>query len=271
MTVSQHAVVSDNRGKRLRLLAVALPLVLLLVVIGAWGFWPSPSLEALIRAAGFEPLNPPTRLREPGALYYVEADESYVKVCDPDPVHLERVIKESAAPDRSMQRLTKGSFGVTGKLAESLSAALGGLHGVSVTYNLTDVKVKEVAMNHLHDLQATMLSDHTCAAVVRALLQMQRRVCMGRQTLRATTLYKVSTDSAVGLDAQGKSKLADIAHDTISQHVGGKGVARTQDETIGRDLAYGIRLNSLCVTLPDATQPILAPQPSATARLTAKS
>lgn len=225
--------------------------------------------EKIIRQAMFEPLIPPTRLREPGSLYTVEDDHSYSKVCDPDPEHLRRVIKESDSLDHKLERLTKGRFNVTGSLADSLKAAFGGTQGVSVTYSLSDVKVMEVSMDHLHELQENMLSKRYCAAVVQRLLDVKRIVCIGRQALRATTVYKVHADLTLAADVQ--DKISDIAQKTIESHVGSNVEVKRKDEIVGKDLLYGIRLNPLCVTMPDAPAPVPAPLPTDRPRASTRS
>ena len=94
---------TKSKGLWLGGLALAPAVALGVVYLGE-----TPAPEKIIRQAMFEPLVPPTRLREPGSLYTVEDDHSYSKVCDPDPEHLKRVIKESDSLDHRLERLTKG-------------------------------------------------------------------------------------------------------------------------------------------------------------------
>jgi len=245
---------------------------LALAPVLAFGFaymMESPPAEKIIREALFEPLIPPTRLREPGSLYTVEEDHSYTKVCDPDPEHLKRVIRESESPDHKLERLTKGRFNVAGNLAENLKAAFGGASGVSVTYTLSDVKVIEVAMDHLLELQESMLSKRHCEAVVQQLIDAKRKVCIGRQALRATTVYKVHTDSTLSADVQ--DKIGDVAKKTIQSHVDSNVELKRSDEIVGRDLLYGIRLNKFCVVPRDAPKAIPAPLPVDAPRVAARS
>jgi hypothetical protein len=224
--------------------------------------------EKAIIGAGFEPLIPPMRLREPGSLYAIGADRSYIKVCDPDPDHLKRVTRDSDTVAQKLERLMRGRFNVAGNLLDSLNAAFGGASVVTVTYTFTDVKVIEVAEDKLLELQHSMLSERFCDQRVQQYIHAKRKVCMGRQALRATTVYKVHTDSKLGADVQ--DKMGDIAK-KIQSHVGSTAEVKRNDEIVGRDLLYGIKLTELCVAPRDATTPIPSPLPTDRPRVAARS
>jgi len=223
-------------------------------------------IETLIKKAGFEPVQPPNRLRGPGALYEV-ADGYYRKVCDATPDILKGKSFKSPIESQIRERLEKASFSVNGKFVETANAKLGSSDVISIKYRLRDAAITEIAMSDLAEIQDQLLSQKKCDKTVQKLLQADRKVCAGYAALSATTSYKVNVDRNFDSDGNARISVMNAVQQALELHTDGQIRVTDRNELAGEDLFYGIQLSSLCITLTTALEPSVlngqsAPQPT---------
>lgn len=227
-----------------------------------------PPLDAAakeIKAAGFDPVVPPSRLRTPGALYQVE-HSSYIKVCDVRPAQLEGKLKKSQTENRIRTRLEKGGFWLAGELLDSINGRLSADLLTSIQFRLTNVAVSEIALADLKQIQRALLSEPDCNETVRDLIKDNKKVCSGRSALSATTLYRVRIASNVSTREGDETKEEDRrpslerVKTAIEQQAGSAIEIRSADELVGDDLFYGIKLWERCITSDTATEPSVLTQ-----------
>jgi len=261
-TKPPRAVGVFGGSRRLLLASMALPVV---AIIPAIMFVVSPpphdEIETVIRAAGFEPLTPPSRLRGPGALYLVE-NGIYEKICK-EPVLAAAKLQTSPSMDRNLRRLEKGGFSMTGDMVETLNAKLSGARLTSVEYKLTDVTVSEISGDDLLEIQELLLGDRHCYENVHKLVKENKRVCAGASVISATTSYRMQVDRQFEADTHDKASVVKAVQKAMQEDTHGQIQIRSEDELVGEKLFLGIRLYSLCITLDTETEPIPAPPPGA--------
>jgi hypothetical protein len=262
------AAAPHHPGRRAFLIAcIALPLVM--IVPGALyvARETKPRLddiESAIRAYGFDPLVPPSRLREPGAIYQVEGS-SFRKVCDVHPELLIDKVRESPTQDRMRRRLEKGRFSLGGGVVEALNGKLEGGRVTTIEYRLKNVTIREIAMAALGEIEDALLREKHCDEFVNDLLNANKKVCSGSATLSATLSYKVHFD--VRFDTHAKAKVADIVQKVIEEETGSRIQMQAADEFAGENLYYGIQLSTRCITAGTATEPSIRPRPPGSPQL----
>lgn len=220
------------------------------------------AIETLIREAGFDPVQPPNRLRGPGAIYEV-AGGYYRKVCDAAPEVLQGKTRKSPIESQTRERLERASFSVTGRLVEISNAKLGGSRVTSIEYRLRDAAITEIAMSDLAEIQDRLLSQKKCDETVQRLLQANKKVCAGYAALSATTSYKVHVDRGFDAGGDAHAPVMNAVQQAIELHTEGQVRLTARDELAGEDLFYGIQLSSLCITLNTATEPSVLSEPVA--------
>ncbi len=256
------------QSKRRWLTILSVPIVAIVPVAG-FVLYPihKDDIAAIIRAAGFDPVIPPNRLRGPGALYVVDGD-SYEIACDVDPTLVDAVVRRSPTETRFRTRLENGTFSLAGNFAASLEGKLGGVGLRSIELRLTDVGISEIAHNNLWQIENSLLREPSCDDVVHRLLKAHKKICQGYSALSATTIYKVRTNAK--LDVEAKAVVSAVQKE-ISDNSKGEISLRSENELAGENLFYGIRLSPLCITLDDATEPSILPeQPAAAADVAGK-
>ena len=260
---------SPNRtggtSRRLWFLSLTLPVIAITPAIWSTVVPEQPgNLQTVIREAGFDPLDPPSRLRGPGALYVVE-DGAYRKVCEPDPALLSGKMHQSPTQSHVLERLQGGGFSVKGGLLKTLNASLGGSRVTSIEYGLRDVAISEITLADLADIQGDLLRQKSCDAEVTRLLQEKHMVCAGYAALSATAFYKVHVDAKFHSNADGRAPIITAAQQAIQEHTQGQVNVKGRDELTGENLFYGIQLAKRCLTLDTATEPSILQPPSAPA------
>lgn len=259
-----------RNGRRLLGIAcVAIPVAIIAPAVAYVYFSPPPdadAIETLIKKAGFEPVQPPNRLRGPGALYEV-ADGYYRKVCDAPADVLQGKSLKSPIENQTRVRLEKANFSVSGKLVEISNAKLGSSRVTSIEYRLKDAAITEIAMSDLAEIQDQLLSQKKCDKTVQKLLHADRKVCAGYASLSATTSYKVNTDRNFDSDGEVRVSVMNAVKQALELHTDGQVRVTDRNELAGEDLFYGIQLSSLCITLATAIEPSVlngpnAPQPT---------
>lgn len=129
---------------------MALPLAVIAPAVAyvyfPWSSDAGDAIEALIKQAGFEPVQPPNRLRGPGAIYEVDGG-FYRKVCDAAPEVLQGKTRKSPIESQTRERLENASFSVSGRLVETSNAKLGGSRVTSIEYRLREAAITEIAMS----------------------------------------------------------------------------------------------------------------------------
>jgi hypothetical protein len=249
---------SARARRRLRLASVALPLVLLAPGIYYIAMPSSPAadeIETVIRGVGFDPLVPPNRLRGPGALYAVEGNGRYTKVCDAEPDVLQSKIRKSPTPGQVHDRLESGGFSLSGALLDSINASLGAARVTSIEYSLADPAISEIALSDLSEIEDSMLHQKRCDDTVQRLLKQGKKVCSGAAALSATTRYKMHVDAKFETNAEDRAPILSAAQKALSEHTQSQIRSTGTDELSGDDLFYGIQLSELCITLDTATEP----------------
>ena len=244
----------------MRLLGVACVAIPLAVIAPAVGYYvyftpaEADTVETLIKKAGFEPVQPPNRLRGPGALYEVEGGY-YRKVCDATPDDVRGKSLKSPIENQTRERLEKASFLVSSEIVKNSNAKLGGARVTSIEYRLTDAAITEITMADLAEIQDQLLSQTSCDKTVQKLLHADKKVCAGYAALSATTSYKVHTNRSFDSDGEARVSVINAVKEEIELHTDGQVRLTDRDELAGEDLFYGIQLSSLCVTLDTATEP----------------
>lgn len=255
---------SGGRIKRRLLLAsMALPVIAIAPVVWAV-VTPAPSdgLQTVIREAGFDPLDPPSRLRGPGAIYEVEGG-MYRKVCDAEPAMLTGKLQKSPTENHVMQRLQSGGFTMEGAFVNALNASLGDDRVVSVKYGLTDVEISEITLADLADIQDQLLRQKSCDEEVTRLLKAKHKVCSGYAALSASAYYKVQENSRLRTNARSRTPVSTAAQRALEERTQGHVEVKGDDELTGEDLYYGIQLAARCITLDTDTEPSLLPPAAA--------
>jgi hypothetical protein len=243
-----------RRSRRLWLYA-ALPVALAVPAAGYVLLSPTPEpLEALIRQMRFDPLQPPSRLRGPGAIYVVDGGY-YRKVCDAAPELLDGRVRTSPIPIQSRTKLENARFRMAGEFIEGLNASLGGSRVTSIEYRLKDASISEIALSELRMIEDKLLSQEACDQTVYRLLQKGKQVCSGYAVLSATTHYKVNTGSKVETGSGSRVPVLDAVQRQIAIETKGEVKLAGSQELIGTDLQYGIQLSSLCITVNTTTEP----------------
>jgi hypothetical protein len=248
-----------RRRRRVWLLSVPLPVALVAPAIWYVAI-PSPALhdqiETAIRQAGFDPVQPPSRLRGPGALYVVEGG-SYRKVCDAEPDLLDGKIQKSPTESQSRESLETGKFSLGGEFMRSLNAQFGGTRVNSIEYKLSDVTISEISLSDLHGIENVLLQRKQCDETVGRLLDAKKKVCSGYAALSATATYQVHIEAKFLSESSSKPGTIKTVQQALQEHTQGE-VRQTADEELaGDDLFYGIQLSPLCITPNTATEPSL--------------
>jgi hypothetical protein len=209
-------------------------------------------IEAEIRRVGFDPVNPPNRLRGPGALYAYDG-ASIIKVCEADDDKVRGRLQRS--PTLSLKRdvIENVSLSVSAQLVERLKAALGAGHTMSLRFTLTDVTIKEIPLDHLFDIQEELLNRKSCQAAVDHALAANLKVCQGYAALSATTSYALTVDR--DFDIRAETPEARSARLALEEAAGTKLRAQSATELSGEDLYVGIRLVRRCIVPNTATEP----------------
>jgi hypothetical protein len=250
----------------MRLLAIACVAIPVAVIAPAVAYMILPpaeedGIEAVIKKAGFEPVQPPNRLRGPGALYEVE-DGYYRKVCDAGPDILRGKSLKSPIEDQTRERLAKARFKVSSEIVENSNAKLGSSRVTSIEYRLTDAAITEITLADLAEIQDQLLSQKSCDKTVQMLLHADKKVCAGYAALSATTSYKVHTDRSFDSKGESRVSVTSAVKEAIELHTDGQVRVTDRNELAGEDLFYGIQLSSLCITLDTATEPSVVNEPN---------
>ena len=252
------AASTSRHARSVRLLSVALPLALVAPAI--W-YVATPTLsegqiEIVVRKAGFDPVEPPTRLRGPGALYVVEGG-SYRKVCDAEPNLLEGKIQRSPTESQSRESLENSTFSLGGEFIQSLNAKLGGSRVNSISYRLSDVIISEISLSDLHGIEDVLLQQKQCDETVGRLLDAHKKVCSGYAALSATAIYQVRVEAKFRSESSSKAPTIKGVQEALQEHTQGEIKQLAGEKLAGENLYYGIQLSPLCITPDNATEPSL--------------
>jgi hypothetical protein len=262
--MSNHHVRPTKRSASIRLVSIALPVAVIIPAV-IYVFWPRPNelddtiVKQIVKQAGFDPVVPPNRLRGPGALYEVEGG-FYRKVCDADPAVVAEKLKESPTQNQSLERLENGRFSLGGKFVGMLNAKLGGSRVTSIELEMTHVRIGEITMSDLNDIEDNLLHQKSCDEVVNRLLKANTKVCQGYAALSATTRYKVHIDTKFDSRAEDTVPIMKEVQQAIQQDTDGQIRIQGTDELSGDNLFYGIQLNTLCITPDTAIEKSYLPQ-----------
>ena len=234
-------------------------------------------LETAINDLGFYPTRPPTRLRRPGSLFLVGVDGNIIRtVCAADGAE---PIPESDSTAIAASLLQNANYSLDGRIVDQVNAHLAAQRVQTVRYELSDVKVLEIAGNRLVSIAERLQSDPDCATAIKQLVRSREFVCQGVSVLLASARYAVEIDarrsangevsthdlSTIG-DAMRKSNV-DVAVDAQVQNNDGTntqstGSAAEHTYTLasGEALDYGVKVNDLCLAPSDATTPWRLPR-----------
>lgn len=246
--------------------------------IGAPSLWAgSDPLETAIHQLGFYPTRPPSRLREPGSLFLVGVDGTIIRtVCEADDTGAIRVSDTTAMAARVLR---DANYALSGHIVDRMNAALDAKQVESVHYELTDVKVLEIAGDRLLGIQKKLQHDPDCEAAVDQLVRSREFVCQGVSVLLASATYRIEvasrrsasagmpTDKVDVIAGVLREQNADMADDMPKRKggVGGGSSTGSADEhtitlSSGEGLDYGVKLNELCLAPPEATTPRRLPR-----------
>lgn len=222
-------------------------------VVYAW-FTDTDRLAGTVRNLGFIPLNPPSALRGPGAIYYINKNgRDFALLCSIDQQWLTAVLRESTSPSTSFSELTSGRFGFEG----SLSPALGGSSDTrrlrNVSFTLEKAKIYEIAIDDLVGLVDRITNERpVCAKVMKQYLESGDYVCQIQQALRATARYAIKRDDKS--TGEGSITAAELK-ETIKMKIDPEAHAISATEVVGDDLYYGAKLAPYCLSLPGKFPP----------------
>jgi hypothetical protein len=236
------------------LASLALPIAVIIPVI--WVFLrpqpPAPvrDIETVIKTYyGFEPLTPPSRLREPGSIYLVEGS-SLRKVCEATPEMLAGKVQESKKVSQKHQSEEDSQFSLSGSFVKALNGKLSGARVATVEYGMKDAVIREIAEATLSEIELLLMSDKRCDDKVTALLNANKKVCSGYSSLAASIFYRVRFERSS--DVTGKAELAAVIKEAIEETSGGSVSVHNAEEFVGENLIYGVLLSSSCLVLDTA-------------------
>jgi hypothetical protein len=251
------AALATRKMRRVRLLSVALPIALVTPAIW-YTVVPRPAphdpIEAAVRQVGFHPVEPPSRLRGPGALYVVEGG-SYRKVCDAEPALLDGKIQQSPTESQSHESLESSTFWLSGDFIRSLNAKFGGSRLDSIEYKLSDVTISEISLSDLHGIEDVLLQRKQCDETVGRLLDAHKKVCSGYAALSATATYQVHFQTRFVSESGSKVPAIKAVQAALQENTQGEIKQTDGEELSGENLYYGIQLSPLCITPNTATEP----------------
>ena len=233
------------------LASLALPIAV--VIPALWVFFrPQPvapvrDIEAVIKTYyGFEPLMPPSRLREPGSIYLVEGN-SLRKICVATPELLAGKVQESKTVNQKHQNEEDSQFSLSGSFVRALNGKLSGARVATVEYGMKDTFIREIAEEYLLEIERTLMAKKDCDDKVTALLNANKRVCSGYSSLAASIYYRVRFDRSS--DVTAKTELAGVIKEAIEETSGGSVSIRNAEEFVGENLIYGVLLSSSCIVI----------------------
>jgi hypothetical protein len=234
-------------------------------------------LETAINDLGFYPTRPPTRLRRPGSLFLVRVDGTIIRtVCEANEVN---AIRESDSTTVAARLQRNAGYALDGRVVDQINARLDAQLVQAVRYELSDVKVLEIAGNRLVSIAERMKSDPDCEKAIGVLVRSREFVCQGVSVLLASAKYTVEIDSrrsangeistdnlnaitdvlqSATLDGTGDARARDVGG--ASAHSSGSDNEHSLTLVSGEGLDYGVKLDDLCLTPPDATTPRRLPR-----------
>ncbi len=214
---------------------------------------PTTGIDTAVRGIGFYPINPPSTLRHPGAIYHISPDgRSYSLLCGIDNETLIRTQRQSDTARRIATELTKLKIRVDAEIVENKAAAGASDIAKSIAYSLDAVRVYEISLEDLGEIAQNLQNTKPfCRAAVERYLNAGAYVCQIQQVMKASASYQIDDQT------NGSGKFG--AEDMLS-FVRGKfeGDAKLVNNAavVGTDLFYGMRTAPQCLSLPDRHPPL---------------
>ena len=226
-------------------------------------------LENAVAKLGFFPIRPPSTLRGPGSIFHVDLQGNIQgTVCEVSNVLTGSFLRESPTELSTAKALRDANYDLDAGLLEQINTKLASKRVESVRLEFTDVKVREIAGEHLVGIAKRLQTNPDCVEEIGRLLRSRELVCQGTEVLLASVEY----DVAVKADMSATSKVSatqsdletvrsalsesDIDKDAEVVPAFANAQGGSMDEshrlTSGRSLYYGIKLSPLCLTPSDA-------------------
>jgi hypothetical protein len=222
----------------------------LAVILAGWTLRPKHSvdeIELAVTELGFHPVRPASKLRGPGSIYVAEDHHFYHQVCHAQAADLGDSVQTSPTVGRTRERLEQTEFTWSAQLVKMLNGKLGGERVTSVSYNLTNTMVHEIADSALKAIQNKLLADPHCEEMVHAYFKAHRSVCLGYAALSASATFRINVTAQVEPDLE-------LIKQHLEEHTGGSIRIVSKDEFSGENLFYGIQLSDIVCPIDD-TEP----------------
>ena len=233
------------------LAVVAGPVIYLFLHFGQ----PSTALERALLDIGFYPIRPPSTLVAPGSIYHVSADgKFYTLVCKADEQDTRSVMERSSSEEMVARELQDVKYTLDFDSAELVKAKLKSDMIESVNYSLRDVSVLEIPLEKNAEIFARLTGRKSCRDVVDRLLENRELVCQGQSVLIATVQYQLvmkgSSENSAELakNVPAVKEALETALETRIAFDNGRFVS-------GTALHYGVKVNPLCATRREDTEP----------------
>lgn len=226
-------------------------------------------LENAVQKLGFYPIRPPSTLRGPGSIFHVDLlGNIQGTVCEVSNVLTGSILRESPTELSTAKALRDANYDLDAGLLEQINTKLLTKRVESVRLEFTDVKVREIASEHLAGIAKRLQANPDCIEEIGRLLRSRELVCQGTEVLLASVEYDVAVKSNVGATSKVNATQSDLesVREALSEsdfdkdaaivpafaNAQGGSVDESHRLTSGRSLYYGIKLSPLCLTPKDA-------------------